>query len=261
MTIDNCKVIYRSTRTSGIKVAENSSQRNLYMDGNTLQSSMQLTNPNGLYLEYSQAMMCALLFQPAPKKVLLVGLGGGSLVKFLLDFCPETKIDVAEINSEVIQIAQDFFLLPENERLQIMTDPGEVIVAEKLLAGDSYDLILLDAFDENGPARPLLEEQFLMNCRALLTEGGVFTMNLWNRPVDNFPAILTTLSTLFTSHVLKLILPAASQNGIVFGFNEPLPVTNMMELKSASRELSRQTGINFMRWLRQIHWQNIQCAS
>jgi len=226
------------------------------MDGDILQSTMLLADPNTLYLEYSQAMMCALLFQPAPAVVLLVGLGGGSLVKFLLEFCPRTKIDVAEINRDVIRVAREYFLLPESDRLRIMHTPGETIVAEQLSARCSYDLILVDAFDDSGPARPLLEEHFLENCRCLLARRGVFAMNLWNRPSDNFPAILATLENLFGQRLHRLLLDNYHSNAIVFGFNDPPLVKNLMGLKKASRILSQRTGINFLRWLRQLHWQN-----
>jgi spermidine synthase len=256
-TIDDYRVIYRGSPASGITVAEDGNRRNLYMDGDTLQSCMLLAEPNGLYLEYSQAMMCALLFQPSPQNVLLVGLGGGSLVKFLLEFYPGARIDVAEINPEVVQVARQYFLLPADERLRIIRAPGEEVVAERLAAGDRYDIILLDAFDENGPARALLEENFLNCCRALLAKRGVFAMNLWNRPVDNFPAKLATLAALFGQRIHTLLLANANSNAIVFGFNEPLRVKNLMKLKQVSRKLGQRTGINFMRWLRQIYWQNL----
>ena len=256
MDIDCGKVIHRGSRDSGITVAEDGCRRNLYLDGDTLQSTMLLTDPNKLDLEYSQAMMCALLFQPAPRKVLLVGLGGGSLVKFLLEFCPETRIDVAEINPEVVKVARQYFLLPESERLLVTLASGEVVVADRLAAGDRYDLLLLDAFDDNGPARALLDEQFLCRCRSLLTRGGIFAMNLWNRPADNFPAIHATLATLFGMGTQKLLLTEANTNAIVFGLTEPVLGKNLMGLKPVARELSHRTGINFVRLLRQLYWQN-----
>ncbi|HER62802.1 MAG TPA: spermidine synthase, partial [Desulfobacteraceae bacterium] len=152
MDIDCFKVIHRGSGNSGITVVDDGCRRNLYLDGDTLQSTMLLDEPDRLDLEYSQAMMCALLFQPLPRKVLLVGLGGGSLVRFLLEFCPEARIDVAEINPEVVTVARQYFLLPRSERLLITPAPGEVVVADRLAAGDRYDLLLLDAFDDDGPA-------------------------------------------------------------------------------------------------------------
>ncbi|MDW7774049.1 MAG: fused MFS/spermidine synthase [Desulfobulbaceae bacterium] len=254
--MDCCKVIHRGSRNSGVTVADYGCRRHLYLDGDTLQSSMLLADPNQLDLEYSQAMMCALLFQPEPRNVLLIGLGGGSLVKFLLEFCPEARIDVAEINPEIVAVARQYFLLPEDERLQITPAPGEVVVADRLAAGGRYDLLLLDAFDDSGPARALLDEQFLCRCRALLTPGGIFAMNLWNRPGDNFAAIHTTLAALFGNGTRKLLMTEANTNAVVFGLTQPVPVRNLMKLKPAARELGRRTGINFVRLLRQLYWQN-----
>jgi spermidine synthase len=256
MDIDSYRVIHRGSQNSGIIVANDGCRLNLYLDGDTLQSSMLLSDPSRLDLEYSQAMMSALLYQPAPKKVLLIGLGGGSLVKFLLEFCPEARIDVAEINPEVVTVARQYFLLPRNERLRITLAPGEEVVADRLAAGDRYDLLLLDAFDDNGPARALLEEQFLCCCNALLSKGGVFAMNLWNRPTDNFPAIHATLTTLFGKGTQKLLLTQANTNAIVFGLSKPVQGKDLMGLKPAARELSRRTGINFVRLLRELYWQN-----
>lgn len=257
MTSDDHTIIFKGSRASGITVAEDNTRRNLYMDGRILQSSMLRDNPNGLHLDYSQAMMCSLLFQPAPEKVLLVGLGGGSLVKFLMEFYPDVQIDVAEINAEVIKVARQFFLLPDDDRLLVINAPGEVVATERFVAGESYDIIIVDAFDDNGPARALFEDDFIRTCRSLIAKGGIFAMNLWNRPIDNFPAVFADLKAQFDQQMYKLLLAGANRNGIVFGFNDPLPVDNLMELKPVSQKLSRRTGVNFIKWLREIHWQNI----
>lgn len=256
-TAGGYRVIYRGPGDSGITVAEDGSLRNLYLDGDVLQSSMQLADPNTLHLEYSQAMMCALLFQPVPRKVLLVGLGGGSLAKFLLECCPDAEIEVAEINPEVVRVAREFFLLPESEHLRISTAPGEEVVADRLAAGSRYDLLFVDAFDDHGPARALLKGDFLRRCRSLLAPNGIFTMNFWNRPIDNFPVVLDKMAELFDRRIRQLLLANANSNAIVFGFSELPPAANLMELKPASLELARRTGINFPRWLRQLYWQNI----
>jgi spermidine synthase len=256
MDVNRCRIIHRGSRDSGITVTDEGCRRNLYLDGDTLQSSMLLDDPDRLDLEYSQAMMCSLLFQPAPRKILLVGLGGGSLVKFLLAFFPETRIDVAEINPEVVKVARQYFMLPQSERLLITPAPGEVFVADRLAAKERYDLLLLDAFDDDGPARALLDEQFLRNCRELLSADGIFAMNLWNRPGDNFPAIYDSLATLFGKGTQKLLLTEANTNAIVFGLSKPVQGRKLMKLKPAARELSRRTGINFVRMLRQLYWQN-----
>lgn len=71
------------------------------------------------------------------------------MLKFPLEFYPEAKIDVTKIFTE---ITQQFFLLPREECLRIMLAPGEEVVGDWLAEGDRYDLLLLDAFEDNGPA-------------------------------------------------------------------------------------------------------------
>ena len=143
------------------------------------------------------------------------------------------------------------------ERLKITAAPGEELVKELLAEGESYDIIFLDAFDDNGPARALLEEKFLNNCKTLLSGKGVFAMNLWNRPVDNFPTNLARLAEIFEHRIHTLLLANCNSNAIVFGFNEPLKVKNLLKLKPLCRELGLRTSVNFMKWLRQMHWQSL----
>ena len=79
MNLDDYTIVYRGVGPSGVFVAEDGERRNLYMDGYILQSSMLQDDPSRLCLVYCQAMMCSLLFQPQPERVLLIGLGGGTL--------------------------------------------------------------------------------------------------------------------------------------------------------------------------------------
>lgn len=250
------RIIYRSTPPPGITVADDGFRRSLYLDGDSLQSCMLLNNPTTLVMEYSQAMMCALLFQPAPARILLVGLGGGSLVKFLLRFCPGASIEVAEINPEIVEVARNFFQVPEDRRLTVTLAPGEEVLARRRAAGRSYDLLLLDAFDDHGPARALLDERVLCGCRDLLAEGGVFAMNLWNRRRDNFPALHTALAAIFEGRTLKLALAENDSNAIVFSFREVVHRNRLLRLKLQATALARRSGINFVHLLRQLHWQN-----
>jgi spermidine synthase len=253
--INHTRIIYRSSPPPGIIVADDGYRRSLYLDGDSMQSCMLLNDPEALTMEYSQAMMCVLFFQPGPARVLLVGLGGGSLVKFLLSACPAADIEVAEINPEIIEVARHYFYLPEDQRLRITLAPGEEVISRRVAADNRYDLLLLDAFDDDGPARALLDEQVLRGCRRLLGPHGVFAMNLWNRPKDNFPAIHATLATVFEERTLKLALAENDNNAIVFGFTDPLP-QKLLRLKPVASALARRTGINFVRLLRQLHWQN-----
>ena len=104
------KIIFRDkTGDNEIIVADDGNKRSLYLGGDTLQSCMYLNQPYSLAMAYSHAMMCTLLFNRNPARILLVGLGGASLVKFLLHVCPQTTIEVAEINPSIIKVARNYF--------------------------------------------------------------------------------------------------------------------------------------------------------
>ncbi|HEY6896719.1 MAG TPA: spermidine synthase-like protein, partial [Rhodocyclaceae bacterium] len=63
-------------------VVDDDERRYLYFSIHLMQSAMRLNAPNALDLRYTQKMMACLLFNPRPKRIVLIGVGGGSLVKF-----------------------------------------------------------------------------------------------------------------------------------------------------------------------------------
>jgi len=255
--IDGSIIHRRTNRFGQLIVADEGPKRSLYLDGNTLQSCMYLRQPHVLVMDYSHAMMCALLFNDTPARVLLVALGGASLVKFLLHACPQVAIEVAEINPAVIAAARNFFYLPVDfEKVKIFEQAGEELVREKLQEGEAYDLVLLDAFDDRGPARALLRPEFLHDCRELLRQNGIFAMNLWNRPQDRFPEMYAVITTCFDGSTLKLQLAESYRNAIAFGFRTPIRPRELQQLKPLAKKLGKRTGINFSKYLRTLYWQN-----
>ncbi|WP_434516061.1 hypothetical protein AB6Q56_05290 [Dechloromonas sp. ARDL1] len=83
-------------------VIDNGKSRFLYFNVRLMQSEMSLKAPNDLAIRYTQKMMAFLLFQPRPKRIALIGLGGGSLVKFCYHRMPGTHMTAVELDPEVI---------------------------------------------------------------------------------------------------------------------------------------------------------------
>ena len=69
-------------------VIDDGKSRFLYFNVRLMQSEMSLKAPNDLAIRYTQKMMAFLLFQPHPKRIVLIGLGGGSLIKFCYQRMP-----------------------------------------------------------------------------------------------------------------------------------------------------------------------------
>src|SRR5688572_29228633 len=103
-----------------VYVTERFGVRSLHIGSDTIQSSMRLARPNDLELAYTRSMMAFLLFHDQPQRVLLVGLGGGSLVKFIYHRMPWANVEVVEVNPQVVMVArQNFQVPPDDGRLRV----------------------------------------------------------------------------------------------------------------------------------------------
>ena len=126
-------VVHQSQSDDGvIEVVDLGDTRSMHFGSFPRQSSMSLTTPHTLELTYTESMMACLLFNPEPEKILVVGLGGGSVVKFLLYHFPSCQIDVVEYRQDVVNVAQGYFKVPNNDpRVNIHIDDGYAFVDRK----------------------------------------------------------------------------------------------------------------------------------
>lgn len=153
--------------------------RSLHFGTSARQSTMFVARPDELALEYTRCMMTALLFLSAdPTRALMLGLGGGSLVKFLLRWCVGCHIDVAELRGAVVDVAQRFFSLPaDHQHLQVHLGDGSQFMQQAPAA--PWDLLLLDLHTSDGMAPVVTDPGFLSACRQHTAPGGVLAANLW----------------------------------------------------------------------------------
>jgi len=150
-------------------------RRTLEFDGGDIQSEMLLSHPDALVLDYARAMMCFILFVPRPRHILMVGLGGGSLVKFCYRHFARTRITVLEISAEVIALRDVFRVPPDDARLRVVHgDAAQFIRA----ARGRFDVILVDGFDAAGMPAALGSAAFYADCRRALLDGGVLVANV-----------------------------------------------------------------------------------
>lgn len=137
--------------------------------------------PEHLTFDYTRAMTAVLLaWRPAPRRVLLIGVGGGSLPMALRALRPDMSMDAVDIDPVVLEAAQRWFGLKADAALRLHAADGVEYVARALAAGQRYDAVLLDAFDAEGIPAPLFTEAFLRDLRALLAPGGVFLANTFS---------------------------------------------------------------------------------
>lgn len=250
-------VCHRRDEYGEIMVADEGAKRSLYFGEGILQSSLRLDQPGRLNQDYNEAMICGLIFKPAPRSILLIGLGGCSLLHFLLRAFPDCAVDVVEIRQQVIELAYDFFLLPKNNaNLKIFHAAGQDFITQQRKGCGDYDLIIVDAFDNDGPAADLSERPFLAACRRRLTEDGICSFNLWSRPKDNFPALYVAIEETFEGNTLKLFPDETCWNAVVFGFIRPLQSQDLTGYRRMAKTLQQTYDINFTKYLSYLCRQN-----
>ena len=147
------------------------------LDGCT-QSEMRIDDPYALVNEYTRKMMGFLAFQPHPKQILIIGLGGGSLVKYCHRHLPATRIIAVEIDPVVLALRSQFLVPPDDDRLTVIQADGADHVALMADRGEGSNAILVDAYDHAGIATAVVERSFVENTKQILGTNGVFVMNL-----------------------------------------------------------------------------------
>lgn len=187
---------------------------NLRFDMATVQSSMRLNAPWALELEYTRTMMRCLLFNAAPKSMLLIGLGGGSLAKYCHQTLPQTDITAVEINPHVIACRDRFLVPPDGPRFRVVQADGTACVADAAKAKIRHDVILVDAFHFDGAPMGISSRAFFESCHALLTPKGVLVTNLESEPEQCQP-VLANIGQAFDGAVWSVLTDSTS-NRIAF---------------------------------------------
>lgn len=249
------EVIYQGRSEEGvIEVVQDGHTRSLHFGDATRQSAMDLWHPIVLVLEYTRDMMAGLLFQPAPRDVLLVGLGGGSLAKFLLHHYEGCRIDAIEPREDVVRVACEHFLLPEDPRLSVHLCDAHTFL-RNAPAALGYDLVLVDAYDPSGMVSCVGEPVFLSSVRERLTEGGVLVMNLSRPQRALYRETLRNLRRGFPRRVLRL--PVMDKgNEVALACRHPHRLGSLKTLKGRASDLEARLGLDFPDMLRRLQRDN-----
>ncbi len=144
------------------------------------QSCISLSNPDRLVFDYTRMLLGALYINPNPRRILVIGLGGGSVPGALQALLPDASIDCVEIDPAVAEVAAAFFRFQPAKNTKVHFQDGRVFVKRAAQKQAKYDLIILDAFDHMYVPEHLLTKEFLREVRALLSAQGVVAANTFS---------------------------------------------------------------------------------
>ncbi len=254
----NGTLIYeKETMFSHLDVVEFGDNRSLYLDG-LRHSSMNLLDPLDLVIDYTEYFHLGMIFNPTAKDILFVGGGGFSGPKNFLALYPDTKIDVIEIDPDVIDVAKTYFNLESNPRLQVFNDDARKHLS---MFDKKYDVIILDAYATNYVPYHLITHEFYQLLEKRLETNGVIVSNLLGSiEGNNSPLVRSIYKTLQETFPVAYVFPTEEkptnlQNIMVVSSNQPYEFDRLLLLEKSknspvdylSDELSKQqhfyTGI------------------
>ncbi|MBT5027013.1 MAG: fused MFS/spermidine synthase [Nitrospinaceae bacterium] len=196
------KILAREkTRFNDIYVIKNGAHRELWFKGDGvyyLQSRMDTQQENPLALVYSRMVMASLLFCPAPKRMLMIGLGGAAVTNCLGKWFPKLKIDIVEVDGKVIEVSKKYFSLRESSHCRVFEEDGRVFI-QKRKNQEPYDWIILDAFKSGSIPYHLKTQEFYQEIKAVLSPGGVVNSNLYGKGNTLKPRDTKTFLSVFPS--------------------------------------------------------------
>lgn len=230
-----------------IDISEESGVRYLHFGSEWVQGAMRIRRPVDLELAYTREMMAGLLMHEGwnagpewPQRILLIGLGAGSLTKFCYWKLPHAQVTVVEINPAVWAMARQYFKLPPDDaRLNTEIEDGVAFMQQDK---GIFDYILVDGYDKNAKVGLLDSEAFYQSCYARLSERGILSANMFGRSRRYEPS-LKRLGNAFAQRAMAF--PSCdSGNVVAFAAKGEVIEASIAELRQRSLALKAATGLD-----------------
>ncbi len=235
----------RARKPAEITVSEEDGVRYLHLGGDHIQSAMRIDSPDELELDYTRTMMAFLLFHPRPRECLMVGLGGGSIPKFIHRRLPGVRTRVVELDRAVVTAARGVFNVPpDGTRLRVeVGDGARAVHAMK----EGCDLLFVDGFDDGKQVPALVSEEFYAAAYGALRAPGAMVVNFFGHD-RKFDGYLRRIEKAFGGCVVCLNA-RDDGNVIVFALKGARRSIGWEELRRTASRLEERLGLPFVRYV------------
>lgn len=180
------------------------------------QTCIDLSDKQKLVFEYTQGILAGLAIQTKPSRVLILGLGGGTLSNTINQISPTTEIIAVDIDPVVVKLAKRYFDYKENEQVKTVIQDGRVYVKRALLKQEKFDWIILDAFNGDYIPEHMMTKEFLSEVKGLLTDEGIISANTFSSS-ELYHYESVTYQNVFNQ--LKIFKAPTKGNRVIFACN------------------------------------------
>lgn len=235
-----------------VNFSDHGDVRSLHLGTLWIQGSMRLDAPFDIELEYVQRMMAWLLFvEPASvvkRHAMQLGLGAGALTKFCHRKLRMAKVTAIELNPQVVAACRLWFKLPADDaRLSVVLGDAAEVAGHAHWRGQ-VDALQVDLYDHEAAAPVLDSEAFYRDCRALLTEDGCMTVNLFGRS-SSYERSLRHIQGAFGIEAVWAFRPTREGNTVVLALRTPVH-PDRATLAARADVVEARWGLPARKWLR-----------
>lgn len=224
-------------------VIEEGDSRSLYFSRALTQSEMRISDPFALEFAYTRKMMSFLLFVHEPRRILMLGLGGGSLAKFCYRHLPAARITAVELDPHVLAFREQFMLPPDDARLCVCAgDAADYVRASE----EQVDVIMIDAFDRDGFADSICTAVFYRDVRDNLSPHGVMVANMVGPKIERAEH-LEMIADGFDGNLI--VLPIEDDgNYLVFAFRDAGFEPRWRWIEGQAAAMQKRYGLDFPKY-------------
>lgn len=206
---------------------------------------IHLENPDLIIFDYMRLQLLCLLWNAEPEHILIIGLGAGILPRIFHYLSPNTVIDVVEIDSQVVDLAQKYFDFHPNKLIRVHAEDGRHFIERQ--PSSQYDVIIIDAFTVNGRIPHALHTLECLGeyLRILKSTGLVLANFLYEQE----SRVRQTYARALFNHIYRGI---AKHNYILIGLNKQAKVFNQSSLQLRASGLQQSKPLPDMNWSEEV---------
>jgi spermidine synthase len=236
-----------------VTISESDGVRFLHLGSIWVQGAMRIRKPQVVELDYVQRMLASLLWLPSDElgsgHALQLGLGAGAITRFTHKAL-RMPTTVVEINPQVVEVNRNWFHLPAEVEVVLM-DAGRWL--RERAEPQSVQLLHVDLYDRDAAAPVLDDEAFYADCRAVLADGGVMSVNLFGRDAS-FECSAARIAAVFGADQVWSLRPTREGNTVVVaGKDLQVPDREGLLQRAATIESRYGSfGLPARKWLRMV---------
>lgn len=241
----SARMIYNEQNEScQLTVYENEQYRWLSFDNHQPHSAMPIRKPWQVVLPYYPVLLSSLLFQPNPGSMLMIGLGGGDLLRFYHHYLPQCRLQAVEISQLVINVFTDYFQDSNSLLNSLAIQQADVCDFLGKPDDSEFDSVYLDVYGASSLPGCFYNKNFYCNLSRLISEKGVVAVNFVVDDESDALRLMQLMYEGFEQHILCLSV-GEYMNLVVLGFKQDPLTLCWEELHNGIRSLSERFEMDY----------------